>query len=422
LNTPFFIASKLVKSKEKSFTKTIIRIAIVAVALSIAVMILTNGMITGFKTEIHNKIFGFWGHIHIANSAVTRNYELIPIKNDKSINNAIKNIQPLTSIEVDDNIFQKTKGGVESVQPFIIMPGLLEKGRDFQTVMFKGVDNDFQWSKIQRFILPPAKPITRIEENEILVSKSLADRLNIKQDQNVIVSFIKEKSKIGRKLKVRAIYNTGLEEYDRRYIIGHMDKLRPLLSWQKDDVLGFEVFVENIDDIKPISDFIYSEILPNDLYSETIQQKYPSIFEWLKLQDINEKVILQLMAIVAIINMMTVILILILERTRMIGILKAIGADNWLIQKVFLYNAATIIFYGVILGNIIGLGLAFIQIKFKLLKLDEASYYLDTAPVHISWASIAMINIAAFALILFFLILPTFFINRIKPIQVLRFD
>jgi lipoprotein-releasing system permease protein len=421
LNTPYFIASRLFGWSGKSFTKTIIYIAVAAVAISIAVMILTNGMITGFKKEIHEKIFGFWGHIHISDSGITRNYDLKPIINDPILVRKIKNINSSSYIDGKEKSKQ-TVGGVQAIQPFIILPGLLEKNKEFQTIMFKGIDSTFHWQRMQRFILPPASNIYSLAENEIIVSKSLATKLEIKQGQNVIVSFLKDKTKIARKLKVKALYNTGLEEYDRRFIIGHIDKLRPILSWQSDQIAGYEVFVDDVKDIDPINDYIYSEILPNDLYSESIKQKYPQIFEWLELQNINEKIILQLMAVVAIINMMTVLLILILERTRMIGILKAIGANNWLVQRVFLYNAAYIIFFGILLGNVIGLTLAFIQIKFKILKLDEASYYLDTAPIHLDWSVIAIINLSAFILILIFLLLPSLFVSRIKPIHVLRFE
>ena len=201
-----------------------------------------------------------------------------------------------------------------------------------------------------------------------------------------------------------------------------MNQLRALLEWNENQVAGIEVFLDDIRDSEIITDYIYNSILPSNLYAETIQQKFPSIFEWLKLQDINEKVILQLMGIVAVINMMTVLLILILERTHMVGILKSLGSTNWQVQKIFLYQASVIILFGQLLGNVIGLGLAFLQKTYKFIKLDEENYYLDTAPIYLDWQTVLWINFGAFIFILLFLVLPTFIINRIKPISALRFN
>ncbi|HMS68552.1 MAG TPA: FtsX-like permease family protein, partial [Saprospiraceae bacterium] len=249
-----------------------------------------------------------------------------------------------------------------------------------------------------------------------------ADKLQIKVGKEVIVSFVKNKNKVRRKLKVVGIFNTGLEEYDKRFVLGNMNQLRALLEWNENQVAGIEVFLDDIRDSEIITDYIYNSILPSNIYAETIQQKFPSIFEWLKLQDINEKVILQLMGIVAVINMMTVLLILILERTHMVGILKSLGSTNWQVQKIFLYQASVIILFGQLLGNVIGLGLAFLQKTYKFIKLDEENYYLDTAPIYLDWQTVLWINFGAFIFILLFLVLPTFIINRIKPISALRFN
>jgi lipoprotein-releasing system permease protein len=432
MKAEFFIANRLAFSKDKTFTKTIIRIAIVAIALSITVMILTNAMISGFKKEIHSKMFGFWGHIHITDSGITKSFDAKPISKNDPFVDKIRKIKSVSyQIEKRDFFGQtipdeydvyKTLGGVDKVQSFLFMPGLLEKGKEFQTIVFKGIDNDFDWQGMERFLIYGHQVQKELGKDDIVVSKYLANKLEIQVNQSVIVSFIENKSKIRRKLKVVGIYNTGLEEFDRRFIFGSADKIRPILNWDDDQVAGFEIFVDNIDDNQIINDYIYSEILPSQFYSETIQQKHPSIFEWLKLQDINETIILQLMNVVAIINMMTVLLILILERTKMIGTLKAVGATNWFVQKIFIFNAGFIIFFGILIGNVVGLFLAFLQKKFKFIKLDEANYYLDTAPINIEWSSIFFINILAFCVVLTFLLIPTFFINKIKPVQALRFD
>lgn len=429
MNFESFIAGRLALSRGKSFTKTIVGIAIAAIAISLAVMILSNAMITGFKKEIHSKIFGFWGHIHITDTNYNRDFELRPISIDDDYYKELKAIKqieyqkPVSLLGFSLNEkYQtvQTMGGVEHVQPFIIMPGLIESAEEFQAILFKGVDEEFDWSKMKRFIVQ-GKGLEAGMEDEIVVSKIIADKIGLKTDSEVIVSFVKNKNKIRRKLRVVGIFNTGLEEYDKRFVIGNMQKIRELLGWNDSQVAGIEVFLDDIEDSEVIAEYIYTQILPNNLYAERIQQKFPSIFEWLKLQDINEKVILQLMAIVAIINMVTVLLILILERTNMIGVLKALGAKNWQVQRIFLYYAAIIIFFGQLLGNVLGLGLAWLQKRYKFLKLDEQNYYLDTAPIHISWSMVLWINMIAFIVVLTFLLLPTFTVNKIRPIQALRF-
>jgi len=195
-----------------------------------------------------------------------------------------------------------------------------------------------------------------------------------------------------------------------------------MLGWEHDDVTGIEVFVEEIEDLDLINEYVYQEILPARLYSETIRTKFPSIFEWLKLQDINEDLLLWLMLVVAIINMITALLILILERTHMIGLLKALGSTNWQIRKIFIYNAAYIIFFGLVIGNILGLGICFIQDQTHFITLDEASYYLSYAPVKFNWGSVLLINVFCFFLTVIFLVLPTYIITNINPIKTLRFE
>lgn len=429
MNFESFIAGRLALSRGKSFTKTIVGIAIAAIAISLAVMLLANAMITGFKKEIHSKIFGFWGHIHISDTNYNRDFELRPISIADKYYQELKKVKSIDyqkpvkflGFELPEKYRTvKTKGGVEHIQPFIIMPGLIESSSEFQAILFKGINEEFDWKKMQRFIVM-GRGLNPGTEDEIVVSKIIADKLGLEVDKDVIVSFVKNKNKIRRKLHIVGVFNTGLEEYDKRFVMGNMNKVRELLGWNESQVAGIEVFLDDIDDSEVITEYIYNYILPNNLYAERIQQKFPSIFEWLKLQDINEKVILQLMAIVAIINMVTVLLILILERTNMIGVVKALGAKNWQVQKIFLYYAAIIIFSGQLLGNVLGLGLAWLQKTYKFLKLDEQNYYLDTAPIYISWPTVLWINLGAFLVVLTFLVLPTFTINKIRPIQALRF-
>ena len=433
MNLEHFIAHRLAFSKTKSFTKIIVGIAIAAIALSMSVMIISTAMISGFKSEINAKIFGFWGHVHITDTNINRNFELRPIKIDEEYVQKIKDIKfidyqkpaSIFGIQLDGKFQEmRTYGGVKHVQPFIVMPGLIETKSAFQAILFKGINHDFDWKSMQKYMVS-GHGIDYYNDSintEVVISKIIADQLKIKLNQKIVVSFIKERNKLKRALTVVGIYNTGLEEYDQRFIIGDMSKLTELLDWTPNEASGIEIFLDDIRDGDVLTEYIYTDILPINLYAETIQSKFPNIFEWLKLQDINEKVILQLMTLVAIINMVTVLLILILERTRMIGILKALGATNGSIRKIFLYQAAYMVIFGLLLGNIIGLGICFLQKNTGFIKLDEANYYLSEAPILINWPSIVIINIAAFLIIVFFLAIPSLLVSKITPIKALRFD
>ncbi len=428
-----FIAKRMAFTNSASFTKIIIRIAIAAIAVSLTVMILTTAIITGFKKEITDKIFGFWGHIHITDSNINRNFELTPIDKTAKYYDQIREIDNLEyqaeaeifGFTIPDKVTDKvTFGGVKGVHPYIILPGLLSTRDNFHGVLLKGVDAAYDWEKMQKFIVD-GLPISYIKDStssDLLISKNIAERLHIHTGDKVVLNFIIEKSQIKKRFVVCGIYNTGLEEYDKRFGIVDIAKVQEILGWPASDVQGMEVVLDDVRDLDIISEYIYYEVLPQEYFAETIRSKFPSIFEWLNLQDINEKIILQLMIIVAIINMITVLLILILERTQMIGILKSLGMNNWRIRKIFIYNAGYIIFFGLIFGNILGLGVAFLQKHFQFIKLDEANYYLSTAPIEINWWTVLLLNIATLVVTLIFLVIPTMLVTRITPVKALRFE
>jgi len=433
MNIEHFIAKRIAVTNTGSFTRVIIRIAMAAIAVSLTVMILTTAIISGFKKEISNKIFGFWGHIHITDSNINRNFELIPISKDEKFYNEIREIKQLEYTSeakilnfpiADKVVDKKTYAGVKGVHPYIILPGLLSSKSNFHGVLLKGVDKDYDWDKLKTFIKDGNK-ITYYNDSssaEILISKNIADKVLIATGDKVVLSFIRDKQQIKKRFKVCGIYNTGLEEYDKRFGIVDTKKLQEILGWSTNDVQGMEVTLDDVRDLDVISEYVYYEILPQQLYAESIRSKFPSIFEWLSLQDINETIILWLMVLVAIINMITVLLILILERTHMIGILKSLGMNNWQVRKIFIYNAGYIVFYGLLIGNILGVGLALIQKHFNFIKLDEANYYLDTAPIDINWGPIILLNAGTFILTLLSLLLPTLLVTRITPVKALRFD
>lgn len=432
MNLSHFIARRIAFSKSKSFTKVIVRIAIAAIALSLATMLITTLIISGFKKEISSKVFGFWGHIHITDTNINRTFEQVPISKSEPYIEEIEEIEWL-NYQVPVNLLgyeligkykaKRTNGGVAHVQPFTWVAGIISTKKEFGAIQLKGVDEKFDWDYLPNFLIEGEElSFDDDDDSGLIVSKVTAKALQLKVGQRVQFSTIRDNDQLKRAFVIKGIYNTGLEEYDKRFAIADLRKTQDMLGWGSDDVSGVEVFLEDIEDLDITNEYIYNDILPARLYSETIRTKFPSIFEWLKLQDINEDLLLWLMLVVAIINMITALLILILERTHMIGLLKALGSTNWQIRKIFVFNAAYIIFFGLILGNILGLGICFIQDQTHFITLDEASYYLSYAPVQFNWGAVFLINLFCFFITVIFLILPTYIVTGIDPIKTLRFE
>ena len=415
MNVEQFISARSFSSFSKTFTKSIIYIAIVAVALSLAVILLSQSIFTGFQRSIQDKIFGFWGHIHITDIGVNRSIEPIPMQKNDSL------IQAITQYSYSGI---KSVKAIEKWDPFVILPGIAQKESLASGLFFKGVDDSFHWDFLKDFIKKGSVIHMRDSgySRDILLSEQISTQIKADTGMFITVSFVREGQIVKRKLKVCGIYKTGLEEYDSKFALVDMRLLQTLLGWDKNQITGIELYVSNIAEAERISDQIYSEILPSQLYSETIRSKYPNIFEWLALQDINKIFILGLVLLVCIINMSTMLLVLILERTYMIGVLTAIGMTFQRQRKIFLYYAGYIIIRGMFIGNLIGLGIAVIQFKTKIFKLSEADYYLSYVPVAMDPIPIILINVAFFIIILLVMLIPSWIVNRIKPVDAIKFS
>lgn len=429
-----YIARRVAASGQQSFSRLILRIAVVAVALSVAVMICANALIAGFKNEISSKIFGFWGHIHITDTDINRSLlEAYPIRKDQEFYPHLDTIRQVQYM-VEENWFgqrvervRRTEGGIRHIQVFAIKPGIIEAGKkgdkDIEGIILKGVGQDFDWEFMGQYIKRgrrlnmPDSAMSR----EILISQQTANRLQVDTGDSFIVHFVEKGEQLQRRFHVCGVYRTGLEEYDRKFALVDIRQIQRLLGWEEGQVSGFEVFIDDIGDLETLTEYIYFEQLPTDLYAESIRDKMPEIFDWLDLQDINEVVILGLMVIVAIINMVTALMILILERTNMIGILKALGSANWSIRKIFLYYAAYIVALGLFWGNLIGIGLCLLQDKFEFIRLSEENYYLSTAPIALHFWPIFLLNLGTLAITLLFLVIPSYLVTRISPVKAIRF-
>lgn len=427
----FYIAHKVIRSGEQSFARLIIRIAVVAVAISTAVMICAMALIAGFKKEISGKIFGFWGHIHITDTELYQSLlEIQPIALNQPFYPSLDTLESISYPATHRFAgfqwqgLEKTHGGIRHIQAFTLKPGIIKSRNEMEGIILKGVGSDFDWEFLKSYLQEGAPfDFNQSEAGDgILISRQTANRLNVQVGDRFRVHFVEKGNQIKRSFTVSGIFKTGLEEYDSKFALVDIRKIQQLLGWEENQVGGFEVFIDDIRDLDAFSEYIYYRILPPDLYAESIRQKMPQIFEWLSLQDINEMVILTLMTIVAVINMITALLILILERTNMIGILKSLGAGNWSIRKIFLIYAAQITLKGLLWGNGLGIFLVLLQKYGRFIRLSEENYYLSYAPVHLQPMNLLLLNVGALIIILLFLIVPSYLVTRISPIRAIRFS
>jgi lipoprotein-releasing system permease protein len=553
LNFPFYIARKVGVTSRKSFSNIIMRIAIAAIALSISVMIISTATVRGFKSSISEKIFGFWGHIHITSSYAPSSYafEVSPMSIKQEYYPAIDSIRKINYAvglndpnDLDNLNIKTTHAGIRHIQSFAQKEGIIKANEQIEGIILRGVGPDFDWNFLSRYITDGSKLDSLKNDNrdQIMISETTAKRLKLKVSDDFLIYFVQGGNAQAQKFRVKGIFKTGLEEYDKRFAIVQLNKIQELNNWRPyrnygpehwledekinllgvtdtsfkenraaiadhivagkipeslDDpdekgiiitkqiatlrnknvgdtiqfsfkdfrkdlyvykykvaaifeapndpnwqitavvpwhsldalnkelpaqVSGFEVFVEDMRDLDALGNYINNNILLNrEQYANTIKELEPNIFDWLSLTDMNELIILVLMIIVSIINMTTSLMILILERTNMIGILKALGTRNWTIRKIFLYNAAYIVGLGMLIGNVLGIGLCLIQYHFGIVTLPEDMYYVSVAPVKLEWLPILLLNIGTLIITLIVLIIPSWLVSRIDPVKAIRF-
>jgi lipoprotein-releasing system permease protein len=380
----------------------------ISIALSVAVMIISIAIVTGFQKEIREKVIGFGAHIQISNYDSNNSYESSPVSVNQPFYPSLEN-----------------EKGVKHIQVFATKAGIIKTSSEIEGVVFKGVGSDFDWSFFNNKIVS-GKAFTVSDTgktNEVLISQVQANRLNLKTGDDLIMYFINQgQSAPGvRKFRIAGIYDTGLEEFDRTFVLGDIHHIQRLNKWDSTQVGGFEVFIDDFNDLDAVTNTVYKSI-GYDLNARSVRELYPQIFDWLEFQDVNVAIIIILMVFVSVINMVSTLLIIIIEKTTHIGILKSLGSSNWSIRKIFLYNAAYLIGFGLLLGNAFALLLCFIQIKTGVLTLDPASYYVKHVPVNLNLIHILLINGGTLLVCLLVLIIPTYIITRISPVRAIRME
>ncbi len=423
MNLPLFIARRLAFSEKNNISSTIIKIAIGSVSISVAAMIIAVFMIKGFQEGISNKMFGFWGHIDVLSYESSDHITSFPIRDYKKYENDIADIKNVRYLDYQDGLEHHTQGGVSSVHEYILYPSILKTKESYEGIVLKGIGADYNPEYLQRYM--EKGEILSLNSNkitnEIVISSYTSNRLKLDVGDKVIANFISENDQIRKALIVKGIYSLGISEYERKLAFVNIKLLQSVLDWKDDEIGGLEVYIDNIQDLYAINEYIHVELLPSDIRSSTIKDKFRGIFGWLDILNVNKRVILILMTIVSIINMITALLILILEKTNMIGILKSLGAKNWSIRKIFLYSGAYIVAFGLLIGNTLGIGISIIQRYFGVIKLDEASYYFSEAPIYFDVWSLLLINIGTMIITVVFLIVPSYLVSVIDPVKAIRF-
>lgn len=413
MNLELFIAKRLVTGKEHkiSISAPIIKIAIAAIAIGVVMMLIAIATGIGLKNKIREKVAAFNGHIQIS-SFDNNNSEV-----------------SLTPVSIDQDFYPEFKNvsGVRHVQAVATKGGIIRTADTFEGMLAKGVGSDYDWNTFEEYLVDGRLPYYSGDLNEeVLISSLMANRLQLKVGDSFFSFFLRDgdasKPPNNRRFEIVGIYDSGFEEFDETYVFVDIRHIQLMNRWEEDEIGNFEVFLDDFDQIDEKTNEIYNNTL-SVLDTQNIKSKYFRIFEWIGLFDFNIALIIGIMIIVGGINMITALLVLILERTQMIGILKALGSANWSIRKVFLYNAAYLIAIGLFWGNLIGLGVIFLQNKFRMFKFpNPEEYYIDYIPVHMDAPTVLFLNVGVMLLCLLMLLIPSYIITRITPVKAIQFE
>ena len=402
-----FIADRFFSLQKENLSSTVMRLAVTSVALAIIVMLIAWAVVVGFKNQIRDKVIGFVAPIHVQALDKNESVEETPFQLDSLL------VSRLDAID-----------GISHYQMVANKAGMIKTEDEIQGVVLKGVDQDYDWTYFSQCLIDgePPKYAAGERSTEVLVSKIIADKMLLAVGDDVRVWFIdKDNQARGRKFTVKGIFETGLYEFDERFVFADLNQIRKLNGWGDDECGLMEIALDDKADVYQVNEKLYYA-LPTHLASYTARQSNSQVFDWLDLLDTNVWLIMALMILVAGITVISMLLIIIIERTSTIGLLKAMGANNKFVREVFLRRSLRILLIGMLIGNVIGLGFCFLQQYTGFIKLDAATYYLSAVPIELHFSTVVFINLGTFALWLLMLLIPTSVINRISPVKSIQFE
>lgn len=405
-----FIANRIAFNQQKSFSRFIIRLSTVATVISVMVMIVTLSLANGFQETVSQKVFSFWGHIRVQ---------------EKQPEKAI--ISEETPILKNDALVKSIKQNpeVQSIHPFATRYAILKTKDEMEGVLIKGFDSSYNFNHLSQFIKEgrPVQFKDSTYSKEIMISAYTASRMGLKVNDSIIIYFILPgQDPRPRKITIVGIYKTGIEEYDRLFAIGDIKLIQRLNDWQPDEVGGYEIFLNDYTKIdKAVKELYTLDNFPDTWDTISVKDISPNIFDWLNMQDVTRNVLIGFMIIVAVINLITCLIILVLERIRMIGILKSLGATDWTVQKIFLRHSAIITVTGIITGAALALGLLWLQKVTGFIKLKEEAYYMSEAAVKIVWWQVGLICFGTLVVCFLVMMIPSLLVRKVQPVKAIQF-
>ena len=416
LRVASFIANRLAFNNagepggKKSFSHFIIRLSTTATIISVAVMIVTLGFVNGFQETVSNKVFSFSSHIRVQNRQADRTAiaEETPIeKNDKAV------------AAIKENAM------VKSIHPYATRYAILKTKEAMEGVLMKGLDDSYDFNHLKPF-LKQGRWLQFNDTsyaNEIIVSEHTSKQLDLKLNDSILIYFIQSEGSLrARKLTVTGIYKTGIDDYDKNFAIGDIRLIQKLNDWKPNEIGGYEIYLHNYNDMQVASEDLFAlPEFPERWNTKPIKEIYPNIFDWLAMQNTTRNVLLGFMILVAVINLITCLIILVLERIRMVGVLKAIGATDWAVQKIFLRHALLITLTGVAIGAALGLGILFLEKATGFIKLNEEAYYMSEAAVKIIWWQVGAVCAGTLLVSLLVLTIPSYIVRRVQPVKAIQF-
>jgi lipoprotein-releasing system permease protein len=404
MNTEYFLARKIRKTKGKTFSSSVINIGITSIAIGVAAIILSFSILLGFKDTIKEKLFSMSAHLQVSKITLNQSFEEAPF-----VNNA-----------ESEGLMAKNEN-IASINAIALKSALLKSDEEISGVLLKGIDEKYDWSKFESNIIKGRhiNPDSSNYAKEIILSSTLQKLLNVELEDDILIYFIQNPPR-ARKVKIVGIYDTVIEDIDKSYAIVDLNLIRRINGWKNNEIGHYEVFLNDFETLNASTQELY-EFIPQDQQIHKITQLLPQFFDWFSLLDQNIFIVLFLIIVVASFNMVSVLLIMIMERTPMIGLLKSLGAKNGMIQKIFISNALLIIVKGLLIGNVIAISFCFLQEKFKLIPLDPENYYMSYVPVSWHWPIFLWVNLATIFLVGLIIILPTLSILRISPVKALKY-